>query len=424
MNKDESLKCFQLSQAKFSEGDLEAALRLAVKAQRMCESSEIAAWLEKIKSCILNNETSSRSKSEESVPSHKGTADPSTSSATSSASFTETRQRSVKVEATSSMAYTPEQVKEIKDFLKRDKNDYYGVLGVSRTSSMDEIKRAYKKLALKFHPDKNQAPGADEAFKLISVAVSTLSDEDKKRDYDRFGVSDRSSSSGFGASQANFSFNGGNGEISPEELFNMLFNSAFSAHQNPFAGSTAGVDVNPQFFFSSNFANAFHPPRRQRHARRNPQSGNHEDFIRKVIQFAPLLIIFLLSMFSSWIFGNDTDYQSSSANDHLFSLNPSNRHRFPRWTRVKSVPYYATNNFQRYFEKLREGDRVSRLARELDTYENLIERTLLKDLTSSCQAEERLLAQKLKRAKKDQIEEIKRKFRLDSCERLKKFKEE
>lgn len=66
--------------------------------------------------------------------------------------------------------------------------DYYGVLGVAKGASTDEIKKAYRKLALKYHPDKN--PGdkkAEETFKEITEAYAVLSDEDKRRQYDQFG---------------------------------------------------------------------------------------------------------------------------------------------------------------------------------------------------------------------------------------------
>merc|ERR1712079_513677 len=65
--------------------------------------------------------------------------------------------------------------------------DYYTILGVSRGASDDEIKKAYRKLALKYHPDKNQSPGAEERFKEIGEAYDVLSDGKKKQIYDQFG---------------------------------------------------------------------------------------------------------------------------------------------------------------------------------------------------------------------------------------------
>ena len=67
--------------------------------------------------------------------------------------------------------------------------DYYQLLGVNRESSPDEIKKAYRKLALQYHPDKNpNDPSAEERFKQINQAYSVLSDPDKRAHYDRYGT--------------------------------------------------------------------------------------------------------------------------------------------------------------------------------------------------------------------------------------------
>jgi molecular chaperone DnaJ len=68
-----------------------------------------------------------------------------------------------------------------------EKRDYYEVLGVPRTASKDEIKDAYRKLALQYHPDRNKAPDAEEKFKEISEAYAVLSDAEKREQYDMLG---------------------------------------------------------------------------------------------------------------------------------------------------------------------------------------------------------------------------------------------
>ena len=67
------------------------------------------------------------------------------------------------------------------------KKDYYEVLGVGRNSSDEEIKKAFRKLALEFHPDKNKTEGATDRFKEINEAYQVLTDADKRSSYDRFG---------------------------------------------------------------------------------------------------------------------------------------------------------------------------------------------------------------------------------------------
>jgi len=67
------------------------------------------------------------------------------------------------------------------------KLDYYDVLGLPRNAGHDEIKRAFRRLAMKYHPDKNREPGAEERFKEINEAYEVLSDPEKRAMYDRFG---------------------------------------------------------------------------------------------------------------------------------------------------------------------------------------------------------------------------------------------
>ena len=65
--------------------------------------------------------------------------------------------------------------------------DYYKSLGLSRGASEEDIKKAYKKMALKFHPDKNKSPGAEEKFKEIAEAYEVLSDPKKRQVFDQYG---------------------------------------------------------------------------------------------------------------------------------------------------------------------------------------------------------------------------------------------
>jgi len=67
------------------------------------------------------------------------------------------------------------------------KRDYYEVLGVERGASADDIKKAFRKLAFQYHPDRNKEPDAEEKFKEFSEAYAILSDPEKRQQYDNFG---------------------------------------------------------------------------------------------------------------------------------------------------------------------------------------------------------------------------------------------
>ena len=101
------------------------------------------------------------------------------------------------------------------------KRDYYEVLGVSKDASKDEIKKAYRKLSKKYHPDINQEEGADEKFKEISEAYEVLSDENKRANYDQFGHDGPQGGfggQGFGGGQDFGGFGGGF-----EDIFSSFF---------------------------------------------------------------------------------------------------------------------------------------------------------------------------------------------------------
>ena len=104
-----------------------------------------------------------------------------------------------------------------------DKRDYYEVLGVDNSASQDEIKRAYRKLAKKYHPDMN--PGNKEAeakFKEVNEAYEVLSDEQKKSRYDQFGFAGVDPNYGGGG------FGGGfNGDIDLNDIFSSFFGGGF-----------------------------------------------------------------------------------------------------------------------------------------------------------------------------------------------------
>jgi len=98
--------------------------------------------------------------------------------------------------------------------------DYYELLGVNRDSNTNEIKKAYRKLAMQYHPDKN--PGdknAEERFKEISEAYAVLSDPQKRHQYDQFGKAGMRGAGGFGGFEGGF--------VDPFDIFREVFGGGF-----------------------------------------------------------------------------------------------------------------------------------------------------------------------------------------------------
>lgn len=117
-----------------------------------------------------------------------------------------------------------------------DKRDYYEVLGIDRNASADEIKKAYRKAAIKYHPDKN--PGdkqAEEKFKEAAEAYDVLSNPDKKARYDQFGHDGMNASGGFGGGAGGF----GGGGFTMEDIFSN-FGDIFGGHFGGFGGGGFG----------------------------------------------------------------------------------------------------------------------------------------------------------------------------------------
>ncbi|KAK4610391.1 hypothetical protein CLAFUW4_13539 [Fulvia fulva] len=225
-------------------------------------------------------------------------------------------------DGSSSRAFTVEQKAAVLRVKKCKATDFYDILGlesVRTTCSDGEIKKAYRKLSLLTHPDKNGYPGADEAFKLVSRAFQVLSDSDKKQKYDKFGgdpdnrfagasASGASSFSGFAQQRGG----GGRGpmfeeEISPEELFRQFFGGG-GGMGGPFGGMGGGGFGGPGFVFNMGGGPGIrvhqfggNRPRRRPHNHENQQPQSAFQALQGLL---PLLLLFILPLLSSLFSGS------------------------------------------------------------------------------------------------------------------------
>ena len=137
--------------------------------------------------------------------------------------------------------------------------DYYDILGISRNSSQSEIKKAYRQLALKYHPDKNKSSEAETKFKEISEAYSILSNDEKKKLYDTYGeagINANMGTSGFGFQNVdahniftqvfgnNFDFFDSSGFPFGPTPMNMNMNMNMNSRQEMFKQPPAKYDIN------------------------------------------------------------------------------------------------------------------------------------------------------------------------------------
>ena len=123
--------------------------------------------------------------------------------------------------------------------------EYYDRLGVSKDASQDEIKRAYRKMSKKYHPDINKEPGAEEKYKEVQEAYETLSDDQRRAAYDQYGPD---GANGFGGQGGFGGFDGGAGFGGFEDIFSSFFGGGATRNPNaPRQGDDLQYRVNLSF---------------------------------------------------------------------------------------------------------------------------------------------------------------------------------
>lgn len=346
MNKDEADKCLNLAMKYILQGNKEKAEKFVRKAQKLYPSQKCDDIMDRVNKLA-----------DEDVDSGTGTSSTGGSSPSKSSSYP----RPNNDEATTSSAeYTQDQIEAVKK-IRKCKN-YYEILGLKKTATEAELKKAYRKLALGFHPDKNKAPGAGEAFKAIGNAYAVLSNTEKKRQYDLYGDEDsapRSRRSNGGFYTYDDPSHGFQGDMTAEEIFNMFFGGGMP-------GSSVYVRRGGRWTRPGATSNT---QQQQQHTHSEDTQGAN---LSALFQLVPVLILLLVSLFSSLF-----------VSDPLFSFDLSHKYNVQRFTSNMKVNFFVKDTFHQDFtgslrklEKQVEDEYVSHLRsrcfQEKSSRENLL----------------------------------------------------
>ncbi|KAI0788714.1 hypothetical protein C8Q75DRAFT_733991 [Abortiporus biennis] len=391
-NKDEALKCLGIAQKHRNAGNLPSAKRFAQKSLNLFATPEATKLLE-----VIDTELSSSPSESASASTSSNTASSSTSTSTethpsaSGARHRHTNETNGNAKTDSDSGgqkkreYTPEQAAMVKRIRSCQITEYYEILQVKRECEEVEVKKAYRKLALALHPDKNGAPGADEAFKMVSKAFQVLSDPQKRAVYDQHGSDPEQRFNGMSSSSraspgfATSSFGGGfEGELSPEDLFNMFFGGGMNGATfggGPFGGGPV---------FTASFGpGGFRTTRMRTNTTQQRQNTQPRSIF---MQLLPLILLFAFS-FINMI---PNLFSSSPTPDPRFSFSPSARFNVERHTNGLNVKYHVNaaefSGHPIAAELARSGkDDKKQLGPELKRFEGNVERAYTQALYSDCQ---------------------------------------
>jgi len=261
--------------------------------------------------------------------------------------------------------------------------DYYEILGITKNASEKEIKAAYRKLAIKLHPDKNSAPEAEEAFKKLTAAHEVLSNPEKRSRYDEFG----DDAPGQGLANDNPRGHYQQEFMTPDDLLNMFF-----------TGQARGGGQ--RFYRYQQFGGR--RPQQQEAGAAGGGGGGSGFF--QFIHFLPiiLLILFTFNMGS----GSDTS--------NPFSLTREGHYTVLRKTQHTDIPYYVSDRFSSSY---------ARDPRALRQVEEMVEQQTFSKLEDKCKLERADQRKALNEAKKNkgpnQADLVSKAYtmRLTSCDR-------
>lgn len=389
-NRDDAERCLQLAQDALAAGDVVRSRRLHSKSVRMFSRPPLCEAQKRLEKSISSAEKSTAQASRPASQSARS-RDTEESSTTKTSEIRDTRRVTAEMRAV------------VAQILSSASSGHYAVLGLTTEATDSDIKRSFKKLALALHPDKNCAPGAEEAFKHVSVASEVLLDPSRRRMYDQFGT----------VSEDGWDTNGSAFSAMERSARNMRRRRYHATTQQRYRsrfvyGGTTEDDLDellaqmsPDEIFEFLFASASNVDRheRPRHEARAFSSPSVEAFWRRLGLFAAVAL-FLTILFSS---------DSAS---HRFSFEPTPSLTVRRVT-ASGVAYYVS--------RLHGLDDSKQS--EVSKYEIMVEKSALDMYRTRCEDErgrlreiQRLSASWFSRkVTRDRYAALAEKFPMHSC---------
>lgn len=421
VNKDEAERCRDLGAQALRRGDYNRAVKLLLKSLNLYPLPGVAALLEQAKKAqTTNSSTTNHSNTRQEAKEEE--EDSTTPTVSRSTSFNDNDGNTYK-SSNGTRGYTEEQASIVKQVLSakdqavsaNSPKPHYRVLGVPTNASETELKKAYRKLALKLHPDKNSAPGSDEAFKAVGLAYATLSDAEKRAIYDRYGEEDPDNRGGGGARYAAGFPRGPNGqEMSPEDIFNMFFGGMAGPGMGRGAGfGGPGFRVYTTGFGPGGFY--VHNPAQRQRAGAQQQQQERASWAQ-LVQLIPIIVLFFMSFLSI-----PQTQEVGTGGSPYFSLTqspPFVNALYTKTTPVKDIPFFVSDKVLRTIQR----DRY-----QLSQIERIVERSYENYLQGECYSQRLFKSQMENKAKnrkdlstEDRDRELKRAqdFRLTRCEEL------
>jgi len=387
VNKSEAERCRDMGATALRSGQTARAVKLLKKSLSLYPLPGVQALQSQAERKLVsesnsnNNSTSNNSSS--SAPPQRSTSNVSASSTAS------TNNSNINANG---RPYTEAQVRMVAEVLKSKEGGrgaHYRVLGVNKNADDSALKKAYRKLALKLHPDKNASPEADEAFKAVGLAYATLSDSQKRAIYDRYGDEDPDNRGGGarhggGGGRGGVNFNGQ--DVNPEDIFNMFFGGGMPGGFQGGGGMPGGFRV-----YSTGFGGQQRGAGRGRQQQPGGQQAQQAapNVMAQLVQLLPLLVLFFLSFFN---FG-DQATSNHTGGSNYFSLTHSPPFTNPlqtKFSKVKDIPYFVSDQFMRSYYRDRH---------QLNQVERMVENSYNKYLVQECKNQENYKVKLMKQAK-------------------------